>query len=283
MKKIFRNLDKSLFCAILFFGLMTTVGVATAHAQDTVTNPLITTTGPNVLGSGRIQWNSDIQYLHYGYGPIQSTNGGLYNLNSNSFGIETGLRFGIGSRAELTLGLAGAYNTFDTTLFHATSNVTPSVGAKLLLTDGHGWTPMVSFFTNVAFTYQQNAYNPEIWEYLLRPEVGLQFRNRIGSRWAVDYSLGYSWDRYGNSTFRAVDMVKYSIFARWMATDRLMLGVGFGNDNPAHVFAGDFEARYLATDALQLTLRAGASMGSDELSAVNNHVNALLGVSWMLK
>ena len=129
MKKIFRHLDASLVCSILFFCLMVTVGVATAHAQDTIreSNPLLYTTGPNVLGSGRIQWNSHVEYHHEG------STVGAYDYNSHSFGLATGFRFGIGSRAELTLDLEGQYCTFDNDHFHNTTGFNPSVGAKLLL------------------------------------------------------------------------------------------------------------------------------------------------------
>ncbi|MBQ2127986.1 MAG: hypothetical protein II429_02545, partial [Prevotella sp.] len=113
MKHTAHTPNKPLLGAILFFGLMATVGITTANAQDT--NSLIATTGPNVLGQSHIQWNSTLEYYQYGY------NGANLHFNSHSFGIATGLRFGIGNRAELTLDLAGTYATFDTVYFNNTT------------------------------------------------------------------------------------------------------------------------------------------------------------------
>lgn len=54
MKHIRIHISKSSFLAVVFFGIMTAIGCNAANAQDTI-NPLISTTGPNVLGAGRIQ------------------------------------------------------------------------------------------------------------------------------------------------------------------------------------------------------------------------------------
>ena len=40
--------------ALAFFVVMTFVGLMAAHAQNDTLNPLLSTTGPNVLGVGRI-------------------------------------------------------------------------------------------------------------------------------------------------------------------------------------------------------------------------------------
>ena len=64
MKKQPTHRNLSTCFALLFFAAMTLVGASTAHAQDTV-NPLISTTGPNVLGSGHIQWNTALKWDHF--------------------------------------------------------------------------------------------------------------------------------------------------------------------------------------------------------------------------
>ena len=47
--------NKSTLLALAFFFVMTLVSITAAHAQNYTLNPLFSTTGPNVLGEGRIQ------------------------------------------------------------------------------------------------------------------------------------------------------------------------------------------------------------------------------------
>lgn len=276
MKKILHNIDKPLFGAIVFFGLMATAGIAAAHAQDTVSNPLVTTTGPNVLGEGRIQWNSQIEYHHVGY------NGGSMDFNSHSFGLSSGLRFGIGSRAELTLDLAGAYNTFDTVNFHNTTSITPAVGAKLRLFDGRGLLPQTSFFTHVAAPFGQNAYNDR-WYFLVQPEIGFQFRNHLGRSFLVDYSLGYSWNRYSFEDIDFTNHVQYSLYLRWLHSERLLTSIGISNRNSIHSPTFDIESRSLLRNDLQLTIALSVAAGYGNEVGLADRVHGLVGISWMIK
>lgn len=277
MKQTAHTNNKPLFSAILFFGLMATVGVAAVHAQDT--NILISTTGPNVLGQSHIQWNNSLEYYHYGY------NGANLNFNCHSFGLATGMRFGIGNRAELTLDLAGTYAIFDTTKspnFRSTTGFTPAVGAKLLLFEGRGWLPMTSFFTHVAVPVQQNAYN-ERWNALVQPEIGLQFRNRLGKCFLLDYSLGYAWNRYSVEEIDFTNQVQYSLHLRWMHSDRQMSSIGISNRNSVHTPTIDIETRRLLTDDLQLTIAASVAAGYGLGGGFVDNIHGLVGLSWMLR
>ena len=75
MKKIFSHISNSTFLALAFFGLMTFVGIATAHAQNDTVNPLISTTGPNVLPAGGIQWKNQFGFFSNSYDGLSlSTN-----------------------------------------------------------------------------------------------------------------------------------------------------------------------------------------------------------------
>lgn len=279
MKKISHHLDKPLFGAILFIGLMAAVGATAAHAQDTVReySPLVTTTGPNVLGAGHIQWNSSLEYHHMG------ANGTNMNYNSHSFGLQTGLRFGIGSRAELTVDLGGAYNTFDTVNFHNTTSFIPAVGAKLLLSEGKGWLPQTSFFTHVAAPVGQNAYNDK-WYTIVQPEIGFQFRNRLGNSFLLDYSLGYSWNRYTDAS--SIDMsnqIQYSLYLRWLHSERQMASIGVSNRNSIHTPTVDLEYRNLLRDDLQLTVALSAAAGYGDEAGLVDKIHGLVGLSWMIK
>lgn len=276
MKQTARTFNKPLFSAILFFGLMATVGIAAAHAQDTVTTPLVTTTGPTVLSEGRIQWNNQIEYHHVGY------NGGSMDFNSHSFGLSSGLRFGIGSRAELTLDLAGAYNTFDTVNFHNTTSITPAVGAKLWLFAGRGLLPQTSFFTHVAAPFGQNAYNDK-WYSLVQPEIGFQFRNHLGKWFLLDYSLGYAWNRYSVEDINFINQVQYSLHLRWIHSDRQMTSIGLSNRNSIHAPSVDIETRRQLTNDLQLTAAASVAAGFGLGVGFSDRIHGFVGLSWMIK
>lgn len=281
MKKHYTHRNLSTCFALLFFAAMAFVGATTANAQDTV-NPLIATTGPNVLGAGHIQWNTALKWDH-----IKTA------IQEDIYGANTDLRFGIGSRAELTLGVKAYHYDFKSLpilngtvldnrhLFNDYTGIAPSVGARLLLYEGKVWLPKVTFYTTVALA----NITGRKWtadETLVQPTIGLSFRNNLGKGWMLDYTLDFSWNRH----FPRQDYypASLSVFARWLATDRLLLSAGFSTPGWVEIFKGVFEVRYLATPNLQLTLQGGLSGGSG-LGAVSSTVetNLLAGVSWMIK
>ena len=290
MKHIRIHISKSSFLAVLFFGIMTAIGCNAANAQDTI-NPLISTTGPNVLGAGRIQWNSNLEWFHI----YHQTS--LYKMRINTLGANTEVRFGVSSKAELTVGFGANHTFYDRTYLHFLGTeqpiktdpnnilVAPSVGVKLLLFEGKGWLPQVAFHTNIALASNSNkTYFPKNYT-VVQPTLGLRFRNQLGKRWMLDYSLDMTWNKlYPIESF---DGLSVSIYARWLATDRLMLGAGFRSGFGgvwSEPFRGDFEVRYLANPNLQLTLQGGFSGGYElatEFGTTQAHV--LTGISWNLK
>lgn len=282
MKKHPTHRNLSTCFALLFFAAMVLVGATTANAQDTV-NPLIATTGPNVLGAGHIQWNTAMKWDHF-----------KTAIQEDIYGANTDLRFGIGSRAELTLGVRAYHEDFnldisgyngtvmdDRHLFDDNTGIAPSVGARLLLYEGKAWLPKVTFYTSVALaTITGRKWTAD--ETLVQPTIGLSFRNNLGKGWMLDYTLDFSWNRhYPHQDYPPASL---SVFARWLATNRLLLSAGFSTPGWAEIFKGVFEVRYLATPNLQLTLQGGLSGGSG-LGAVSSTVetNLLAGVGWMIK
>ena len=282
MKRSLSPTGKSTLFALAFFVVMTFVGLTAAHAQNDTLNPLLSTTGPNVLGAGRIQWSSSLDYYHLS----QKYNQGQSVMASNSFGATTSLRFGVGNRAELSLNVSGAYSRLNTQGVNIApsnaQNYYPSVGVKLLLNEGRGWLPKVSFYTHVGLDIGQNAYQSNQWFKQVQPEIGLMFRNNLGGGYVLDYSLGYMWNALSGPGIDIKNQIQYSIFARKLVGDRYTFGVGFGNNNSAHRFAGDLEFRYLANPNLQLSARLGGTFGfqSTDYSA---QAHALLGVHWTLR
>ena len=286
MKKQSTRSNNTTYFALLFFAAMTVVGVTTAHAQDTI-NPLVSTTGPNVLGSGHIQWNTSLMWDHTRNFNINGT------VGFDGVGARTGFRFGIGNRAELTLGveashysiterersMAGSVISVNDLISPTNMKIAPSVGARLLLFEGRGWLPMVTFNTSIAMAATK-GYKYES-DTVVQPTIGLEFRNDLGKGWMLDYAVDFTWNR--NSPRQNFPATTLSVFARWLATERLLIGAGFKTPNWTEPFKGLFEVRYLATPNLQLTLQGGLSNGNSLGSywAMETHVVA--GVSWMLR
>ena len=278
--------NNATYFALLFFAAMTVVGVTTAHAQDTI-NPLVSTTGPNVLGSGHIQWNTSLMWDHMRSFNINGT------VGFDGVGARTGFRFGIGNRAELTLGveashysiterersMAGSVISVNDLISPTNMKIAPSVGARLLLFEGKGWLPMVTFNTSIAMAATK-GYKYES-DTVIQPTIRLEFRNDLGKGWMLDYAVDFTWNR--NSPRQNFPATTLSVFARWLATERLLIGAGFKTPNWTEPFKGLFEVRYLATPNLQLTLQGGLSNGNSLGSywAMETHVVA--GVSWMLR
>ena len=286
MNKQSTRSNNTTYFALLFFAAMTVVGVTTAHVQDTI-NPLVSTTGPNVLGSGHIQWNTSLMWDHTRNFNINGT------VGFDGVGARTGFRFGIGNRAELTLGVEASHSVFNkrersmagsvisvNDLISPTNmKIAPSVGARLLLFEGKGWLPMVTFNTSIAMAATK-GYKYES-DTVVQPTIGLEFRNDLGKGWMLDYAVDFTWNR--NSPRQNFPATTLSVFARWLATERLLIGAGFKTPNWTEPFKGLFEVRYLATPNLQLTLQGGLSNGNSLGSywAMETHVVA--GVSWMLR
>lgn len=275
MKQHHSRINKSSFLAVLFFAIMTAIGYNAANAQDTI-NPLFATTGPNVMGNGELQWNTHLEWYH------EKINSQWMQTNLHLLGGNTNLRWGVGSRAELTLGFMGyhANGYYNDTNRVDPKNLTcaPSIGAKLLLYEGKGWLPRISFKTDLAVAFSHTIYSQSTFR--VQPTIGLAFRNNIGRRWVIDYDLNFTW----NSMLPVmINPVSGSLYARWLATDKLMVSAGFSSGTWAEPFSGDFELRYQASPNLQLFLQGGyAGMSQNVLYQGTSQAHVLTGVSWKL-
>ena len=277
MKKSMFHFNKPNLLAIIFFVTMMTFSFLTAKAQGDTINPLFGTTGPNVIGKGHLQWDNAVDYYDIHVNSIFG-----FDANLHSLGYKGALRYGIGNRAELSFNLEASYNTWDTVYLNNNTSLNPTFGAKLQLCEGKGLLPQTTFYTRLGATIFQTAYEPQRWDGALQPEIGFQFRNRIGGRWAIDYSLGYAWNEYSVNAYGLKSQLRYSLYGRWLATDRLMLGVGMTNDNAPRRFAGNFELRYLARPDMQLSAQFGVAGSKGDLGG-DRQINALVGFSWMIR
>lgn len=262
-----KRINKSTALAIAFFCAMTFIGISTAHAQNDTVNPLISTTGPNVLPAGDIQWKNQFGFSNIRYYGSSFT--------SRSFTFDSRVRFGIGHHAELSLSLNAAkgsieYLAGDKDLY---SSFLPSIGAKLLIFEGEGWKPTIAFNTSLGFPILHNQLIEDgvlEREFIVRPTIGLQFRNRLGSRWLLDYSLDLSW------VYAGLPLVIPTLQARWLATDRLMLGAGIDEDG------WNLSCLYQVLPDLQLSFKGRYSLISNVTRGVSD-AHAFVGVNWMIR
>ncbi len=282
MKNRMLNNGKSTFLAVTFFGVMTLLSCFAAKAQGDAntplsTNPLFTTTGPVVLAKGSLLWNNAVDYYHI---HVDNTQG--FDANLHSVGYSGGLRWGVGKNLELSMNLSANYNTWDTVYLKSNTSLNPTIGAMLLLFEGRAALPQTSFYTKLGITAFQTAYEPQRWDAMLQPEIGLLFRNGIGKRFAIDYQLGWAWNNYSINAYNVSSGVRFGLYGRWLAGERLMLGVGMSNINAPNRFEGNFEACYLIKPDLQIVGRAGVS-GSKGSIGGDTQVNGLLGVCWKIR
>ncbi len=200
----------------------------------------------------------------------------MTHVSSSEPGLGVGLRWGLGRRFELAFGLEGSMerNTFtheyqllggsatvegrsadlcDTSLL-----LRPTLGIKVLVSDAgiHGWPQIAAF-----------AYYQQLWVQFPdgdfdRPihgsqlVAGLQFRNCFGSRWTLDYSVHYHYWEYEHHLANTVMFTtqadwrwQFSVMGRWLASERLLLGLGMENQS------GCAEALWQASPALRLKAR----------------------------
>jgi len=284
---------KPAIAAVAILVCMTIIGIGTAQAQidllhqthQTDSNRLLAVTAPATIGprhlllEGNLSWsynyhNSDVIALDGSMAPAQN----IFNMFSGG----ATLRYGIGKIFELSLGLDG---TWGKESHHAGTYLeetilrgfTPSVGMKLYVYEGEGWRPQMavkaSFFQRL-WVYDDGTTSPA--GNFANPYAGLEFRNRLGRHWVLDYSVGYS--RMSN-TLGAVAYahnVSYSLFGRWLPSERLMVSVGVQDG------WGIAELRWQASDAMQLKAQASIDGGiGAELGMLQTY--AVAGFNWMIK
>ena len=293
--------------AIVFFAIMTFIGAVSAQAQVNLlapihtpdTNPLLSTTGPNTVGKGHLQlsgmaswyglsWDRE-EYVNIPWDLYSSPTVNVHDTYRELGGGLT-LRYGLGSRFELMAGLTGADMRYHCDFSSSVNGDTlpmlmPSLGLKMMLYEGgKEWMPQVSAY----WVYRHKLVgNDGEWDSPIggRANVlGLQFRNRLGSRWALDYGVSYNFSdaqRLGvnSRTVYAVQhdrRFQFNLMARWLATDRLMVSAGMEN------VGGVAEVMWQATPALQLKAQAGFAAGLGFRTGIME-AKALLGVNWMIR
>lgn len=268
---------KSNLLAIAYFALMLVVSTVAAHAQgdSLAASPLLRTTGPNVLGAGHLMWSGDINAYYLNY-KADETRPSKYTLTS----ANTGLRWGIGNRAELTLGFSvlHAAGTLLGDTMSATNTFTPSIGARLQLYEGKGWVPTVTFFTDLTMPIYNNHISDSSLETLVEPVIGLQLRSRLGERFYLDGSIGYAWNRETTPYVRSIDgPVRYSLTLHWLTCERHMLSIGWGNQI-AHL-----ESTWQVRDNFQLKAKLNIAAGFAKGGTGVFQIHGLVGFNWMLR
>lgn len=246
---------------------------AALQAQDDTL--LVAASGPNVMAKNELMWSNRIEYCnqqHFWNEPFGHS-------NVHGFALGSGLRLGMGLRSELTLDLNAVTNIgrlFDSAaVSRLSTDFVPTVGARVMLYEGRAWLPQVAFRTELSMRRYDGT---DLWH--MQPLVGLQFRNRIGRRWLLDYSVGYTWTKFTTALaepFRERPW-RYAVTARWLPTARLMLGVGVedGYDR--------LEACWQASPDLLVSIQGSARGGWLIANGIGmSAVDLRLGLQWLLR
>lgn len=266
------NLLAHLFFAIMFFG-----AAIASHAQDTTltSSPLVTTTGPNVLGSGHLMWSADLNAFH-----LHSIVDGKDFNNYSVLGGATGLRWGIGSKAELTLGLSAEHahgRVLDSLFFGPNHlNLVPSLGARIMLLGGEGKKNSLTFFTEVTLPLRQGHPFVEDEGLLAEPIIGLQYRHRFSQYWYFDATAAYAWNRHAPYVRMTDRPFRLALFARWLPNERWMFSAGFDN------LQGRAEALWQVSDRWQLKAQVCVDGGTGAAYSATS-IYGLAGFNWMIR
>ena len=271
------NTNKSTLLAIACFIALGFFATHSANAQNdsSASSPLLTTTGANVLGSGQLMWSGDINAYR-----LHSLWDGTDFNNYNVFGVNTGLRWGIGSKAELTLGVSAEHahgRVFDSLSFAPDHfNVVPSLGARIMLLGGEGQKNTLTFYTEVTLPIRHGHPIVEDEGMLAEPIIGLQWRHRFSSHWYFDASASYAWNRHA-PYFRMNDRpFRLTVFARWLPNERWMFSAGLDNG------LGRMEALWQVNDKLQLKAQVCSTVGKSADYSTSS-VFGLMGFNWMIR
>ena len=279
------NTNKSTLLAIACFVALGFFATLTAHAQEDnplISSPLITTTGPNVLGSGHLMLSGDLNAYR-----LNSVMDGADFNNYSILGASAGLRWGIGSKAELTIGVSAEHahgRVFDTLSFAPNHlNLVPSIGARIMLLGSEESKNKLTFFTEVTLPLRRGNPYVEDEGLLAEPIIGLQYRHRFSSHWYFDASAAYAWNRHAPYVRMTDQPFRLTLFAHWLPNERWMFSAGL--DNSLDNSQGLVEALWQASDCLQLKAQMciyGGINTSFSTSSIFS-IYGLIGFNWMIR
>lgn len=283
---------KTLVSALAFFAAVALVGVNPANAQIDLlhqtcqpdTNPLLATSGPNTVGAGHLQLSGALTWDYLGFESTLHTLENDYQQGKNiynNYGAGVSLRYGLGQYFELNASVDGAYshsisNFGDTIINEYGKAFSPCIGAKFYFYQGGGdpWVPRMALAAGLSTL--MSVHNGNFYINYIAPRLDLQFRNRLGRRWTLDYSVGVDAAPTRLGIRSKYGFIRYSLFTRWLATDRLLFSAGVENGE------GRLEMLYQVKPDLQLSAHAAVSaIAGFEMGMLQTY--AAVGVNWMLK
>ena len=268
---------KTNLLALLFFTIMFFFASMASHAQDTslTSSTLVTTTGANVLGSGHLMLSGDINAYR-----LHSILDGADFNNYSVLGASAGLRWGLGSKAELTLGVSAEHahgRVLDSLSFAPNHlNFVPSLGARVMLLGGEGRKNTLTFFTEVTLPIRRGHPIVEDEGMLAEPIIGLQYRHRFSSHWYCDAAAAYAWNRHAPYVRLTDRPFRLTLFARWLPTERWMFSAGLDN------LQGRLEALWQTNDRLQLKAQVCVDGGTGTDYSTTS-IYGLVGFNWMIR
>lgn len=283
--------SKSTVLAIAFITILTIVATSVSHAQNNTENPIFATSGPNILERGTKLWHNELSYEYLDLGTLDMT--------ESIYGFGSSFRIGIGHNCELGFKLEAGHieGVYASSSKIRSEMLVPSASVKVGLFEGKGVLPQVAFQTEVAFPVELYfGENSDVKYRRTQPTIGLEFRNRIGNRFNIDYSLGYSLHSYEYATWD--DGLRYSLAFNALITDRLALGLAIGKGNFHAINDGgssisntvstmlsnkaDICLLYQATPNVQFSIRGNIQIGDsmEDLGQYSATAELTGGLSW---
>ena len=273
--------NKSTLLAIACFVALGFFATLTAHAQEDnplISSPLITTTGANVLGSGHLLLSGDVNASRFHSDYFHKDDSKLTTIGGGA-----SLRWGIGSNAELTLGVSASHAEgylFDTITYAPDNlNLVPSIGARIMLLGNEESKNKLTFFTEVTLPLRRGHPYVEDEGMLAEPIIGLQYRHRFSSHWYLDASAAYAWNRHAPYARMTDRPFRLTLFARWLPNERWMFSAGLDNEQ------GRLEALWQTNDRLHLKAQMCVEGGINTSISTSSifSIYGLIGFNWMIK
>jgi len=263
----------STLAALLFFVLIIGLSFTSQAQSDSIPDsPLFSTSGANVLDEGDIMWCNNINIFHG-----RHKWGETYNTKYTIFDANSGLRWGIGSRAELTLAFDASHSTgmvSEETIPDGNYCLTPSVGARLHLFGDGFKIPVLTFYTDVTLPIRHGQLIDTYNETLAEPVIGIQLSRRFRRSLRLDLSLGYAWNQHNPYIYG--EPFRYSFNLRWLKNENHM--ISFGTQNHQAVI----EHASQITDNLQLSESFMIAGGiNDDVRVMEGYF--AIGLNWKLR
>ncbi len=250
---------KTIRILVSFIFVMSALSVNAQESEGFTADRPGATTGPDVLPTGRVQWETGVAWEH----------SKLYDIKATTWTLNTSmLRWGFSDYAELRLQADLLQTSEEGEHYGGFDNVT--IGTKVKLFDGWKAVPAMSLLANLFVPGGSDSnYLPQEWG----GQIGLLFQNQLTSRLGLGYEADLIWSDDDRPT------VFWGFCLGFDINDRFSVAVEEFNYNTR---VGT-ECWSEISLAYQLSNRLQIDLGTDiSLDYPKRYHNLMLGLSWQI-